>query len=65
MKEKIHNVYPEVLSLVNDGSTISSALRRLKVNNSTFYKYITPVQKVELQHAITLHTKFGAGYSNR
>lgn len=65
MKEQIQKVYPEVLKLVNGGSTITKAIKRLGVNTATFYKYITPIQRTELQHAVTLHTKFGVGYSNK
>ncbi len=53
--------FSKVISMVEDGYNIYTALEKLGINRTTFYANISKQQKSELQMAKTLNTKFGVG----
>lgn len=50
LTQKYQTIFPKIIKLVEDGNTISMALKRFDINNtSNFYKAITVEQKRELK----------------
>jgi hypothetical protein len=55
-------VFPKVYKLVEEGQTISQALKRLSFSSSKFYKYIS-IQKNQLLKTIKIsNSKYGCYY---
>ena len=55
------NSFDKVLSIIEDGYSISKALEKLSINRTVFYANISLNQKRELQLAKTATTKYGIG----
>ena len=60
-KELVSGNFSKVISMVESGENIYEALNKLGINRTLFYRLITTQQKLELQMAKTLNTKYGAG----
>lgn len=60
-QELVSRNFPKVISMVESGENIYEALNKLGINRTLFYRLITTQQKLELQMAKTLNTKYGAG----
>lgn len=58
---QINLVYKKVIALIEQGSTISGALKKISFDRHTFYKRITPDQKLQLKMATTANTTYGQG----
>ena len=60
-KPNINRDFPKVISMVEDGYTISKALSKIGINRKTFYRHLTKEQKCLLGMAKTQNTKYGTG----
>lgn len=56
---KINEVFPKVLKMVENKHTISGAIAKLNVNRAEFYRLISKEQKVLLQMAKTANADRG------
>ena len=60
-QELVSRNFPKVISMVESGENIYEALNKIGIDRGLFYRLITKQQKVELQMAKTLNTKYGVG----
>jgi hypothetical protein len=60
-QEIVSGSFSKVISMVESGETICNTLNKLCIDRGMFYRFITEQQKVELQMAKTLNTKYGVG----
>jgi len=60
-QELVSRSFSKVISMVESGENISDAIKKIGIDRAFFYRYITKQQKVELQMAKTLNTKYGVG----
>jgi hypothetical protein len=63
--ELVNDNFVKVISMVENGLTISVALDKLGINRSTFYRGITKTQKAELQMTKISNAKFGVSWEDR
>jgi hypothetical protein len=62
MSDDEFNVFFEaVLNYVKSGDNVETACEIAGINRSRFYRYLSPIQKAELQHAKAIHTQYGVG----
>ena len=57
----IKGVFKDLLPLIESGLTIEQALNEIGVERSRFYRFLTPIQKSELQLMKTTNTIYGQG----
>jgi ACT domain-containing protein len=55
----LNDNFSKVILMVNDGYNIYEAIKKIGISRSFFYDNITKNQKIELQMAKTLNTKYG------
>lgn len=63
-QKAINESFSTVISMVENGWTISKALTRLKISSNTFYRGITKEQKHLLDTARALRTKYAYRYKD-
>lgn len=64
-KTDVSGSFSTVISMVEQGWSISKALAKLGINSGEFYRKITKEQKCLLGIAKTANTKYGTGYFAR